>query len=274
MTSSIRITHCILDADGVLWDVEKPKDGIMEFMAKLRELGIGFTVATNIARYDGKHFVDKFKRFGVDVSPEEIITSPQATAAYIKRTAPDARIFIVGEAGLRAELEAVGLKVVNDEWKGGAWTNPPSHVVCGMDTGLTYMDKLAPATTAVKDHGATLISTNPDRLSKHSSGASYPGGGSAGAMLAYCTGTQPIVIGKPEPTMFQEAMRRMNADPKTTAVVGDNLETEILAGQTLGMPTWLVLSGITTEAELAKAPRKPDRVFADIREITAFLDRR
>ncbi len=265
------IKHCILDADGVLWDVEKPRPGIAEFIGTLRELGIGFTVATNIARYDGKHFVDKFKRFGVDVSPEEIITSPQATASYLKRTAPDARVFIVGEQGLRTELESMGLQVINDEWKGGAWTNPPTHVVAGMDTTLTYMDKLAPATTAIKDHGAVLIATNPDRLSKHSSGASYPGGGSVSALLQYCTGVAPIVIGKPEPTMFEEAMRRMGADPKTTAVVGDNLETEILAGQKLGMPTWLVFSGITSKAEAAAAKKKPDRMFEDIREITAYL---
>lgn len=255
----------------MLWDVEKPKEGLQEFMATLRNFGIRFVVATNIARYDGKHFVEKFGRFGVQISAEEIITSPQATASYLKRTAPDARIFIVGEEGLRRELESAGLRVINEEWKGGAWVRPPSHVVVGLDTGLDYPNKLAPATTAIADHGAVLISTNPDKLSKHSSGANYPGGGAVASLLQYCTGVQPIVIGKPEPTMFQEAMQRMRAPVATTIVIGDNLETEILAGQRLGMPTWLVLSGITSLQQVERSERKPDRVFSDIREITAFM---
>lgn len=267
------ITHCILDADGVLWDVDKPKEGIAEFIATLRKLGIRFTVATNIARYDSRHFMEKFKRFGVVVSAEEIITSPQATASYLRRVAPDARVFMVGEQGLRRELEGAGIHVVNDEWQGGAWKHPPSHVVVGLDTGLDYPNKLAPATTAIKDHGAMLVSTNPDRLSKHSSGANYPGGGAVAALLQYCTGAVPIVIGKPEPTMFEEAMRRMHAKAETTVVIGDNLETEILAGKRLGMPTWLVLSGITSEQDVANSACKPDKVFADIRGITAFLRR-
>jgi 4-nitrophenyl phosphatase len=269
--SATSITHCILDADGVLWDVDKPKEGIAEFISTLRDLGIRFTVATNIARYDSRHFVEKFKRFGVTVSAEEIITSPQATASYLRRTAPDARVFMVGEDGLRRELEAAGVRVINDEWKGGAWLRPPSHVVVGLDTGLDYPNKLAPATTAIKDHGAVLISTNPDRLSKHSSGANYPGGGAVAALLAYCTGVTPIVIGKPEPTMFEEAMQRMRATPHTTVVIGDNLETEILAGHRLGMPTWLVLSGITSHQDVQRSACKPDKIFADIRDITAFL---
>ncbi len=228
-------------------------------------------MATNIARHDGPYFIEKFKRFGVEVKPEEIITSPQATAAYLLRTAPDARIFVVGEQGLIRELESNGLTVINREWKGGKWAHPPTHVVAGLDTTLTYMDKLAPAHTAIKDHGAVLISTNPDRSTRHSSGANYPGGGAVAALLRYSTGVKPIVIGKPETGMFEEALRRMKADPQTTAVIGDNLETEILAGRRLGMQTWFVFSGVTTRAELDASEKKPDRVFEDIRGITAEL---
>jgi 4-nitrophenyl phosphatase len=87
------------------------------------------------------------------------------------------------------------------------------------------------------------------------------------AALQTTTGVAPIVVGKPEPRMYEEAMRRMGARPETTAVVGDRLDTDIIGGLRAGITTVLVLSGLTSEAGLAASPVKPDLVCADVREL-------
>lgn len=251
------IRHLIIDMDGVLWRGKRPMDGLVEFFAFLRRRGIRFVLATNNASRSRMDYVEQLARFGVAVRPEEVLPSCDATALYLQGIAPPgARVFVVGENALREAIAAAGFQVVEEE--------RADFVVVGLDWGLTYQ-RLARAARAIWN-GARFIGTNPDPVWPGEDGL-YPGNGATLAFLERATGVSPLVVGKPEPLMFQIAMQRMGATPETTAVIGDQLPTDIVGGKRAGLMTILVLSGATTREMLAESPVQPDLVFADIRDL-------
>lgn len=253
-----RLRHLIIDMDGVLWRGKRPMEGLTDFFAFLRRHEIRFVLATNNASRSRMDYVEQLARFGVTVRPEEVLPSCDATAFYLQQIAPaGARVLVVGEQALRAALIEAGFQVIDEE--------DVDFVVVGLDWDLTYA-KLARAARAIWN-GARFIGTNPDPVWPGEDGL-YPGNGATLAFLERATGVSPIVVGKPEPLMFQIAMQRMGAVPETTAVIGDQLPTDILGGKRAGLFTILVLSGATTPSMLAESPVQPDMVFADIRALT------
>jgi 4-nitrophenyl phosphatase len=138
------------------------------------------------------------------------------------------------------------------------------YVVSGWDRQLTW-NRLAEAAFLIQG-GAGFVGTNPD-VTLPSERGLVPGSGVQLMALEMTSGVKPVVIGKPEPRMYEEALRRMGASHKTTATIGDRLDTDIAGGVRAGLTTILVLSGIVTEADLAASPIKPDLVFADTREL-------
>jgi len=251
------IRHLIIDMDGVLWRGDEPMPGLQEFFAFLRHNSIGFVLATNNSSQTPEQYVAKLARFGVEAPVECVLTSAQATAAYLATIAlPGTRVYGIGEEGVRRALKQRGF-VLTDE---GA-----AHVVVGWDRHLTW-DKLATAALLIHA-GAGFIGTNPDTNYPTERGP-VPGNGAQLAALETTTGVAPVVVGKPEPWMYEEAMRRIEAHAETTAVIGDRLDTDIAGGVRAGLTTVLVLSGISTEADLAASPVKPDLVCADIGELT------
>ncbi len=252
-----RIRHLIIDMDGVLWRGKRPMEGLPDFFAFLRQHGIRFILATNNASRSRMDYVAQLAQFGVAVRPDEVLPSCDATALYLQQIAPPgARVFVVGEKALREALAAAGFQVVEEEHA--------DFVVVGLDWGLTYA-RLARAARAIWN-GARFIGTNPDPVWPGEDGL-YPGNGATLAFLERATGVAPIVVGKPEPLMFQIAMQRMEATPESTAVIGDQIPTDIVGGKRAGLTTILVLSGATTREMLAGSPVQPDLVFADIREL-------
>jgi len=249
------VENLIVDMDGVLWRGDQPLPGLERFFQTVRRLGVRFVLATNNASKSGDEYVAKLKRFGVQVTLDEILTSPQATAAYLAQHAPQARVFVIGEPGLAAELCARGLDVVNDA------PARATHVVVGWDRTLTY-DKLAEACLLIR-RGATFIGTNPD-VTYPSERGIVPGNGATLAALRASTGVEPIIIGKPQPEMMLQAMARMGGTPENTAVVGDRLDTDILGGHNAGLTTILVLTGVTSLEEAHDGAIRPDYVFQDI----------
>ena len=251
------ITHLIVDMDGVLWRGDEPVPGLQEFFALLHERRIGFILATNNSSRLPEQYTAKLARFGVQVLPECILTSAQAAAAYLAgQAAPGARIYAIGEEGVRRALEERGFVLTDGE---------AAYVVVGWDRQLTW-DKLATAALLIHA-GAGFIGTNPDTNYPTERGP-VPGNGAQLAALATTTGVAPIVVGKPEPWLYREAMQRLGARPETTAVVGDRLDTDINGGVRAGLTTILVLSGIATAADLATSLVKPDLVCADIGDLT------
>jgi 4-nitrophenyl phosphatase len=257
------IRHLIIDMDGVLWRGDQPLPGLVDFFDTLRELGVSFILATNNASKSGDEYVAKLKTFGVDVTLDEILTSPQATALYLAQHSPDARIYVIGEPGLAVELRARGLTVVDD----GA-SQAATHVVVGWDRNLTY-EKLAEACLLIRA-GATFVGTNPDATYPSERGI-VPGNGATLAALRVSTDVEPLIIGKPQPEMMIQAMQRMGGAVSDTAVIGDRLDTDILGAQRAGLTTLLVLSGVTSAQEAEAGEIRSDFVFDDIQTIAAAL---
>ncbi len=251
-----RLRYLIVDMDGVLWRGDQPAPGLQDFFAFLRERDIRFVLATNNASKRPDQYVEKLARFGVEVSMECILTSAQATAAYLAEREPKGTpVHVIGGEGLRAALVEQGFVLAEKEAR---------YVVVGWDPDLTWR-KLARATLLIRK-GAGFIGTNPDRTFPSEEGL-VPGNGAQLAALEAATDVPPVVIGKPEPWLYREAMHRMGAAPEATGVVGDRLDTDILGGVRLGLATILVLSGITREEDLTRAFVQPDLVCADIGEL-------
>jgi 4-nitrophenyl phosphatase len=259
------ITHLVIDMDGVLWRGSEPISGLQELFTFLDQYHIEFILATNNASQTPEQYVAKLAGFNVEVPPERVLNSAQVAAAYLSTIAPPGtHVYAIGQAGTRRALEQHGF-VLADETGSGA-----THVVVGWDRQLTW-DKLRTAALLIQA-GAGFIGTNPDTSFPTERGP-VPGNGAQLAALEAATGVTPIVVGKPEPWMYEEAMRRMKARPETTAVIGDRLDTDIAGGARAGLTTVLVLSGISTEADLTASPMKPDVVLTDIGELVQTWER-
>jgi len=250
------IKHLIIDMDGVLYRGHQPIPGLGEFFTFLRQRSIGYILATNNSTRTPAQYARKLAHMGVTVRQEEILTSAQATAAYLAEQAPPGTpVYVIGQDGLVAAMQERGYIITTHHRQGARF------VVVGMDTRVTY-DKLKTGTLLIRA-GAQFIGTNPDKTFPSEEGI-VPGAGSILAALEAATDVKPIVIGKPEPPMFQQALARLGASPQTTAVLGDRLETDILGGQRAGLLTICVLSGVTSQEDLARSPIQPDLVFRDI----------
>ncbi len=250
--------------DGVLWEGHTPLPGLAEFFAVLRERGITFILATNNASQTPEQYVAKLAKMGVTVAREEVLTSAQATALYLSERANGKRVFAIGEGGVQQALAEQGFTLCD------LYDVSADYVVCGMDRTVSW-DKLATATLNIRA-GAQFVGTNPDVTIPTERGITH-GNGAILAALQAATHVRPLIIGKPEPTMYQIAMARLNADPATTAAIGDRLDTDILGAVRAGIRSVLVLTGVTREADLRGSDIQPTWVMSDIREIVKAFGR-
>ena len=251
-----RIHHLIVDMDGVLWRGDEPMAALREFFDFLRCRRVSFVLATNNSSRTPDQYVAKLARFGVDVARECILTSAQASAAYLATVAPPGtRVYAIGEDGVTRALEERGFVLADER---------VDYVVVGWDRHLTW-DKLTTAALLIHA-GAGFIGTNPDPNYPTPQGPAV-GNGAQLAAVETTTGVAPVVVGKPEPWLYRQALERMGARPETTAVVGDRIDTDIAGGVRAGLTTVLLLSGITSEADLAGSPVRPDLVYADIGDL-------
>lgn len=269
--SLAHIKNLILDMDGVLWRGETPMPGLAEFFATLRRREMGYALATNNATKTAVMYTEKLARFGVDVAPEHIVTSAEATAAFLREeygngAAGGTAVYVVGDKGLHDAMTAQGFTIITPEQaKAGAQA---AVVVAGFARSATY--EIMAMGAHLINQGARFIGTNPDPSFPSEIGP-LPGAGALLAFIETGTGVKPTIVGKPGPIMFQQAMRRMGGAPENTAMVGDRLSTDILGAKNAGLQAILVLSGISTRADVAIQNIRPDFIFADIGEITAVL---
>jgi 4-nitrophenyl phosphatase len=250
----MQLHSLIIDMDGVLYHGNEPIPGGREFLDFLRQIGIRFLLLTNNSTLTVKQYVAKLARMGIPVTEEDILTSAVATATYLAhRAPPGSRVFLIGEDGIRTELQKRGFVLVDDV--------DVAYVVVGFDRQLSYA-KLTTATRAIRA-GAQFIATNADKTFPSEIGL-LPGAGATLAALETATDTPPLIIGKPERAIFEQALHKLNAQPQRTAVIGDGLFTDVLGGHRLGLLTILLLSGVTDERLLATASPRPDLVFPDV----------
>lgn len=250
-SQNIRPTKAlIVDMDGVLWRQSQPIGDLPRIFQKIRNKGLQITLATNNATLTVDQYLQKLASFGVYLTPQQIVNSPQAAAVYMEKHFPHgSSIFVIGKDGLHQEMLKAGFIIANEQEE----HQSIAAVVVGMDWDLRF-EQLCRATLLLRS-GAEFIATNSDRTFPTPQGL-IPGVGAILALLETASDKKPIVVGKPDPLMYQIALERMKVSPSECLVVGDRLETDILGGQQIGCSTALVLSGVTT-LEQAKAWTPP-----------------
>lgn len=250
-----------LDMDGVLWRGEVPLPGLREFFAAARARGLPCALATNNSARTPASYVGKLAKMGVpDFPVSHIFTSGTVTLAYLRaHYATGAPMHILGGDGLRELLSEAGFQLVEKD---------AAAVVVGLDPKVSY-PKLTRAMRCLLA-GADFIATNNDSSYPTPDGLA-PGAGSLVAALACSSGREPIQIGKPAPPLFEAALATLGAPAARTLMIGDRLETDILGAADCGMPTALVMTGVTSNAVLARSEIQPDAVFAGLPELAAAL---
>ena len=252
----------LVDLDGVVYAGNIPLPGAAAFFRFLGQTGRRFQCITNNSTLTAAQYVEKLAGMGIPVAESQVLTSSQAAAVHLReRLAPGARVMAIGEDGVVRALLGAGFRLVE---------RSPEVVVCGLDRRLSY-ERLARACLAIRA-GAPLIATNPD-LALPTEHGFLPGNGAVLAYLQAATGATPLVIGKPEATMLHVAMDLAGATPAETAIVGDGLLTDVLAGHRAGVTTILVLTGVATRADLPSAPARPDLVFEGLPQLQEALAR-
>jgi 4-nitrophenyl phosphatase len=252
----------VFDMDGVLYRGNEPLGGVGDVLNALRLRERPFMLATNNSMSTPASYVTKLGGMGIEVEAESILTAGMATRDYLLQTLPaDAGVFVIGMPALREQLfSGTALRPVQ------FGEEQPAAVVVGLDLAFDYA-KLRAANAAIRN-GALFVATNTDATLPTESGL-VPGAGSVVAAIAVASGTMPITIGKPETPLVEQALAKMQTAPHESVMIGDRLDTDILAGHRAGMLTVLVLTGVSSRADIPTAEVLPDLVVTDL---TALVD--
>lgn len=256
-----------MDMDGVLYRGSRPLPGAVDTLNTLRARGVRVAFLTNNASRHREELAARLSRLGFSCATDDVWGSAYITALHLSRHAPDARVFLVGTAGMRREMEEAGVTVV-PTYEGA------THVVAGLDMTITY-EKLSHAHYAICN-GAVFIATNLDATFPDGPTTTTPGGGALVAALATSTGVTPLVIGKPQPTGLSLIATSWGVTADDMAVVGDRLDTDIAAANAFGCLSVLVLTGVSTrgEAERAVADERPGVILESLADLSAVLQSR
>lgn len=225
----------LIDLDGTMYRGNNVIREAVDFVNQLNEKGLRYLFVTNNSTRTTEQVADVLRDFGVPATSEHILTTSMATARFIKEQKKDASVFYIGEQGLRQAIEGAGLRYDEED---------PDFVVVGLDRQVTY-EKLAKACLAVRK-GAKFVSTNSDIALPTERGL-LPGNGSLTAVVSVSTRVEPVFIGKPEPVIVEQALKQIGTDKKKTLMIGDNYDTDILAGLRAGVDTLLVYTGVTSK---------------------------
>ncbi|BCJ35560.1 acid sugar phosphatase [Actinocatenispora thailandica] len=252
----------LLDLDGVVYLGDEPVPAAVESLRQVREHGVGVQFVTNNARRTAGEVAERLCALGVDAAGEEVVTSAQGAAGLLAERYPaGSAVLVVGSSALVGEVRAAGMVPTDTA------AERPVAVVQGYAPEIGWR-QLAEATVAVRD-GADWVATNLDTTLPSERGP-LPGNGSLIAAVAAALDRRPdLVVGKPEPALFELAVRRCAA--RRPLVVGDRLDTDIEGANRAGLPSLAVLTGVTTPADLIAAPPavRPTFVAADLAGLLA-----
>jgi len=259
-----RLTY-VFDLDGVVYRGDEPQPQAADTIANLRSHRQIVRFYTNNSSLSREAYSAKLGRLGIPTPIDDIMTSSYATALYfVENHATGRTVYQIGQEGVTHELEAVGMKVIRN---GDDPDAPIDFVVVGIDWDFTYR-KLARAQNAILA-GAKFIATNEDMVFPTEGGKVLPGNGSLVAAVRAATSTEPFVIGKPHGYALHKILELTDTPPERAIIVGDNLATDIAAGNRAGIHTVLVLTGLTSreQAEAAVGDMKPERIIETLAEL-------
>jgi NagD protein len=251
------ISSWLMDMDGVLVHEEQAIPGAEEFVGRLRERGLPFLVLTNNSIYTRRDLAARLALSGLEVPETAIWTSALATAKFLEDQRPGGSAFVIGEAGLTTALHESGYTMTERN---------PDYVVLG-ETRTYSFERITRAIRLI-GNGARFIATNPDPTGPAPDGP-LPATGSVAALVSRATGVAPYFVGKPNPLMMRSALNAIDAHSETTAMIGDRMDTDIVAGLEAGLEAILVLTGVTSREEAERFPYRPSRV---VDSVAALVD--
>jgi NagD protein len=239
----------ICDMDGVIYHGDRLVEGAKEFVRWLKKEGKKFLFLTNSSAKSPKELKHKLSRMGIDVDADDFITSAQATASFLASQNPNVGVYVIGESGL-----------VNALYEAGFYTDnaTPHYVVVGESRSYNF-EQIELAVHLVCN-GAKLIGTNSDLTGPSEKGI-VPACRALVAPIELATGRNAYFVGKPNPLMMRHAIKKIQCRREDTLIVGDRMDTDIIAGIESEIETALVLSGITKREDLALFPYEPDHIL-------------
>src|SRR3954447_23274484 len=245
----------LMDMDGVLVHEEQAIPGADAFLARLVERELPFLVLTNNSIYTARDLSARLAASGLQVPERSIWTSALATARFLEDQRPAGSAFVIGEAGLTTALHAAGYTLTDRD---------PDYVVLG-ETRTYSFERITRAIRLIAA-GARFIATNPDETGPSKEGP-LPATGSVAALISRATGVDPYFVGKPNPLMMRTALNVLDAHSESTAMIGDRMDTDIVAGLEAGLHTILVLSGVATREAAQRFPFVPSRIADSVADL-------
>jgi len=245
----------LIDMDGVLVKGKTPLPGAVEFIDRLLSCEVKFLILTNNPLYTQRDLEHRFTMMGLKVPADHIFTSAIATARFLQSQNPNGKAFVIGESGLTQALHEVGYVQTDMN---------PDYVVLGEVNNYNF-ELITRAVRFIKD-GAMFIATNPDATGPLEAGV-VPATGALAALIQKATGQEPFFVGKPNPLMMRSALRYLGVHSEDTIMIGDNMDTDIVAGVMSGLDTILVLSGVSTRADVEHYPYRPTRILNSVADI-------
>ena len=245
----------LIDMDGVLVSGRVLIPGANEFIARLKARNAEFVVLTNNPLYTPGDLAHRLHTIGLDITESRIFTSAMATARFLHTQKPNGKAYVIGESGLTDAIHRIGYIITDYQ---------PDYVVLGE----TFSYSFEAITKAIRLilKGARFIATNPDPVGPTEQGV-VPACGAMAALMETAANTSPLFIGKPNALMMRMALNYLGVHSENSIMVGDRMDTDIIAGVNSGMETILVLSGVTREAEVERYPYRPTQIVASVADI-------
>lgn len=250
----------LIDMDGVVYRGSELVPGAVEFINLIAKKQIPFTFLTNNSQRTPKDIAVRMKKWGFNITENNIYTSALATAYFLDKQLPNGTAFIVGEGGLSNALSDVGYAIDDKH---------PDFVVIGEGRALT-LEAMELAVKMVY-RGARLVATNLDPNCPAAGGTIRPGCGAFVKLIEEATGKKSFSVGKPSAIVFRAARKRLGLQTDETIMIGDTMETDIMGGVISGLKTILTLTGSTRKEDLINYPYRPDYIIKSIAEMPSLL---
>ena len=245
----------LIDMDGVPVSGRTMIPGAGQFIERLQHRSAEFLVLTNNPIYTPRDLAHLLKTSGLDVPAGRIFTSAMATARFIQSQHPNGTAFVIGESGLTEAIHNAGYVITDRD---------PDYMVLG-ETHTYNIERITQAIRLVAA-GARFIATNPDTSGPAEDGL-VPACGAMAALIESASGVSPFFVGKPNPLMMRTALNFLDVHSEDTVMVGDRMDTDIVAGVESGMETILVLTGVTRREDVSRHPYRPTRILGSVAEI-------
>jgi len=245
----------LIDMDGVLVHGNRVIPGADQFIERLKTAGCEYLILTNNPLYTPGDLAHRLQFIGLDISDKRIFTAAMATALFLQKQKSSGKAYVIGESGLTEAIHNIGYIITDME---------PDYVILGET--FAYNLELIKKAIRLIVAGARFIATNPDPSGPSEDGL-VPACGAMAALIEKASGVAPFFVGKPNPLMMRMALNYLDVHSENTVMVGDRMDTDIVAGVVSGMESILVLSGVTQQADIERFPYQPTHVVDSVLSI-------